>query len=232
MNREPSPKLCECGCGLPTQRNARTRGAQRKGDSQRWIRGHWARGLRVIVDPPNPSGLCQCGCGEKAPIAVQTDSRLGYTKGEPVRFIVGHAGYLYRQPEITEAMFEITDQGYDTPCWLWSKPPDAYGYARAQFNGVPNQLVHRVMYEQAIGPIPPGLHVDHLCRNRTCIRPTHLEPVTPAENVRRGRAAKLSVEKVRVIRASPLAARKLAAQFGVTLRTIQSVRSGKTWRDI
>ncbi len=42
------------------------------------------------------------------------------------------------------------------------------------------------MYEQLVGPIPPGLHLDHLCRNTSCVNPDHLEPVTVAENVLRG----------------------------------------------
>src|SRR5690554_7462425 len=47
---------------------------------------------------------------------------------------------------------------------------------------------HRVMYESFVGPIPEGLHLDHLCRNRACVRPDHLEPVTNKENVHRGLA--------------------------------------------
>src|SRR5690554_7572127 len=47
---------------------------------------------------------------------------------------------------------------------------------------------HRVMYESFVGPIPEGLHLDHLCRNRACVRPDHLEPVTNRENVHRGLA--------------------------------------------
>jgi hypothetical protein len=47
-------------------------------------------------------------------------------------------------------------------------------------------LVHRDVYEQLVGPIPEGLVLDHLCRNRSCCNPAHLEPVTTAENVRRG----------------------------------------------
>lgn len=45
---------------------------------------------------------------------------------------------------------------------------------------------HRISYEHFTGPIPAGLHLDHLCRNRACVNPEHCEPVTCRENVRRG----------------------------------------------
>jgi hypothetical protein len=45
--------------------------------------------------------------------------------------------------------------------------------------------VHRVAYTDAVGPIPDGLTIDHLCRTRTCVNPAHLEPVSLAENIRR-----------------------------------------------
>lgn len=49
-----------------------------------------------------------------------------------------------------------------------------------------NKLAHRVAYEIANGAIPDGLVLDHLCRNRRCVNPSHLEPVSSLENLRRG----------------------------------------------
>jgi hypothetical protein len=72
-------------------------------------------------------------------------------------------------------------------CWLWvgAKHEDGYG----QFwNGRRQVKAHRWVYERLVGPIPDGLQIDHLCRNPSCVNPQHLEPVTQAENIRRGAA--------------------------------------------
>lgn len=78
------------------------------------------------------------------------------------------------------------------PCWLWKGHHDKrLGYAKFS-KRVPGKKysksfkAHRYAYEQEIGPIPEGLVLDHLCRNRGCVRPTHTEPVTQLENVLRG----------------------------------------------
>ena len=74
-------------------------------------------------------------------------------------------------------------------CWQWAGTFDAYGYGyiSVKIDGKWRmRKAHRLMYEFLVGPIPDGLTLDHLCRNRGCIRPAHLEPVTRGENVLRG----------------------------------------------
>jgi hypothetical protein len=70
-------------------------------------------------------------------------------------------------------------------CWLWIAATSTGGYGRIQWGGRVLQA-HRVSYELLVGPIPEGLELDHLCRNRACVNPTHLEPVTTRVNLLRG----------------------------------------------
>ena len=60
---------------------------------------------------------------------------------------------------------------------------NGYGQFRV---GTQRKLAHRVAYEWSLGEIPEGLDLDHLCRVRNCVNPSHLEPVTRQENLRRG----------------------------------------------
>ncbi len=72
-----------------------------------------------------------------------------------------------------------------TACILWPGPLSEGGYGRVRVNGR-NDGVHRVIYEANVAPIPEGLAIDHLCKTRNCINPTHMEAVTPAVNALRG----------------------------------------------
>lgn len=72
-------------------------------------------------------------------------------------------------------------------CWNWTAYLDPQGYGRYNHNGR-CRLAHRLAYIDRVGPIPDGLHLDHLCKNRRCVNPAHLEPVTAQENLRRSAA--------------------------------------------
>lgn len=72
----------------------------------------------------------------------------------------------------------------NTGCWLFTGCLVRGGYGHIRVAGR-SRLVHRVMYEATYGPIPEGLHVDHLCRVRNCCRPDHLEAVTREVNLAR-----------------------------------------------
>lgn len=78
---------------------------------------------------------------------------------------------------------QATAQG---ACWDWKAGKTKAGYGVFRPAHGQGTLAHRYAYELLIGPIPEGLVIDHLCRNRGCVNPDHMEPVTTGENTRRG----------------------------------------------
>lgn len=92
-----------------------------------------------------------------------------------------------------EARFWSKVEVDESGCWRWTGAR-AHGYGRfwagrRSAAGHPSaEMAHRFAYELLVGQIPDGLEIDHLCRNRACVNPAHLEPVTRLINQRRGNA--------------------------------------------
>lgn len=85
------------------------------------------------------------------------------------------------------------------PCWVWTNALDDNGYGSITINGQ-RFYAHRYSYALLVEPIPDGLQIDHLCRNRACVRPDHLDPTTNRENTIRGDAPRLASERGRAVK--------------------------------
>lgn len=183
------------------------------------------------VSPPNPSGFCACGCGQVTKVAPYTSESLGWVRGHPIRFVTGH-----NMRHLPDPPYTIEDRGHETPCWIWAGVlnENGYGSCPAKWSERGTSRAHIVFYERQNGPVPNGLDLDHRCRVRNCVNPDHMEPVTRAINIQRGRSAKLTPAIVREIRA--LAATtppsELALRFRVGQRAIWQVVARRTWKNV
>lgn len=184
---------------------------------------------RKVVTVETAQGLCQCGCGQPAPISKVNDRFHGWTRGEPKRYISGHNA---RKAE----RYIVEDRGYLSACWIWQLHVTKKGYAHTCPPGASRPVrAHRLYYEEEYGPIPEGYELDHLCEVKCCVRPSHLEVVTTAENSRRSPATKLNwpiVDAIRRLRTEEgLTYRSLSLRFGVARATVADIIKERTWRD-
>jgi hypothetical protein len=169
-------------------------------------------------------GYCKCGCGLLTRIPKYGDVSKGWVKGKPLDWLSGH----YSRTKVKYVVDPVTG------CWNWVSTLSTEGYGRVLLDGRFYQA-HVITYQTKYGPVPEGKELDHLCRNRKCCNPDHVEPVTRTENVRRGARTKLTVESVRKIKqlcAEGNGIRQTAKEFGVAYSTVRSLLLGRSWKGV
>ena len=103
-----------------------------------------------------------------------------------------HGDFNWQSPTVIERFMKFVKE--EGSCWIWTGQIDKDGYGcfnweKQQREQGKNSISHRAIrfsYEFFIEPIPDGIPLDHLCRNRACVNPNDLEPVTTKENIKRG----------------------------------------------
>lgn len=140
--------------------------------------GKWA----VIGTAPkrgnDPYWLCRCACGSEREVQ---ENPLVHG-----RTLCCGCEKKPRKPlEVIPRIKRYTIIDPDTGCWVWQHKKNNGGYGTISVNGR-QMYAHRASYEAYVGRIPDGLVIDHLCRNRACVNPSHLEPVSFSENLERG----------------------------------------------
>lgn len=119
--------------------------------------------------------LCQCGCNK--PVGMGR-------RGRPNRYLSGHSLQRTQPNTIMSIMNRLVIQ--ENGCALWTASKDTRGYGHVSYDGK-LQPVHVILYKHFVGPISPGLELDHfVCDNRACGNFMHVRPVTHRENVLRG----------------------------------------------
>jgi len=135
----------------------------------------------------------------------------------------------------THIRYDVIDKGYTTPCWIWQGcTREGYGM-KQNLTGGPSKMMqaHVYYYELAKGKVPAGLILDHLCNQRACVNPDHLEPKTHKANIRRGKVPVVTKEiaaKIKELYSTGKWQQScLAAAFKISQPTVSQIIRGITW---
>lgn len=149
---------------------------------------------KVCQDGPTVSVACTtCGSPfERIPSKVRERNYCSKTCADHVKMDAHRIPVVDRFWAKVDKNGPLSEHRPDLgPCWLWTASTNANGYGQLSVDRRP-QLAHIIAFRLDGGQIHSGHELDHLCRVRGCVRPSHLEPVTHAENVRRGSAGLLT----------------------------------------
>lgn len=129
----------------------------------------------------------------------------------------------------------LVEIGKPDDCWNWlGSVSKTTGYGKKQWMN-DTWLAHRWVWTMLFGTIGRGLTIDHLCSNRRCVNPHHLEVVPMIENHRRGAGSKLTAEQVKEIRSLDVTwgdRKAIAKKYKVSPMTISDIRAGRSWKGI
>jgi HNH endonuclease len=157
------------------------------------------------MSPPSDA-LCECGCGQPTRLAPRTYSRRGWVKGQPVRFVSGHNSRVVNPASLPGVGEKISAakrgkpgkcgteaSAYKGPpeerfrklvaepdghgCHLWLGTKDD-GYGKFVLEGKRHVRAHRYAYALTRAPVDEDLCIHHLCGERACVNPDHLQPAT------------------------------------------------------
>lgn len=195
--------LCQCGCGGMTSIIPRsdTKKGLVRGERQRFMHGHNARVREYVPAPQCTVRGCTRSGGRKDGMCAN-HYKMAWKAAQPKTqclsegcvkdaYATGMCAAHYMRSRPTVIMMDAkalkrffakvttTDSG----CWEWQAFKTDKGYGIFKLPG--SQKAHRASYQHFVGPIPDGMEIDHLCANRGCVNPEHLEAVTHSENIRR-----------------------------------------------